>query len=756
MMTLLYVLYAVASLTLGAVAWTSLVWMLDAWRTPRSLEGTRLKAADVEPRHSFSLIVPARHEDRVLEATLTRLVASDHPAFDVVVVVGDDDPETRRVAKRVARRSPGMIKIVTDRNASKNKPKALNSALRRCTGDIVGVFDAEDVVHPALLRRIDQCFQRTGADVVQSGVQLMNFSSSWLAVRSALEYYFWFRSRLHFHARQGFIPLGGNTVFARTELIRQAGGWDPDCLAEDCELGVRLSTLDAHTVVVYEPALVTREESPATLRAFVRQRTRWNQGYLQTLAKGYWRSLPTRRRLLGMYTLAMPYLMALMWLLFPVAIATTLLLKAPIPVTLLTFLPLLPTLSILAVEVTGLGEFARAYEARASLRDYVRLVLGLVPYQMVLAFAALRAGIREALGSRGWEKTAHFGLHFAQVRDAVPAAVGSLHRVAAEHGLSIDAGARALGFRRRRASAAGAIGACVLAGIAIVVLPFFITHLTQNRAAAAGSATGPARVQPPMSLPWLPSHSAPPGPVDGNPGGGTNGSRAQAGPAVPAGSSWAPFWPLSTPGPVLTPTPTLPVPTPSLPLPTPKLPVPTPSLPLPTPSLPLPTPSLPLPTPSLPVPTPSLPVPTPSLPLPTPSLPLPTPSLPLPTPSLPLPTPSLPLPTPSLPVPTPSLPLPTPSLPVPTPSLPLPTPSLPVPTPSLPVPTPSLPVPTPSLPVPTPSLPVPTPSLPVPTPSAPLPAAPKAPLPKPTLAPSTPGLTVPKHHVPAPTPSLPG
>src|SRR5207302_103134 len=127
----------------------------------------------------------------------------------------------------------------------------------------------------------------------------------WLAVRSALEYYFWSRSRLHFHARQGFIPLGGNTVFVRTELLRQAGGWDPNCLAEDCELGVRLSTLGARTVVVYEPALATREESPRSLRAFVRQRTRWNQGYLQTLRKGYWRSLPPRRRLLGVFTLAM-------------------------------------------------------------------------------------------------------------------------------------------------------------------------------------------------------------------------------------------------------------------------------------------------------------------------------------------------------------------------------------------------------------------------------------------------------------------
>ena len=82
--------------------------------------------------------------------------------------------------------------------------------------------------------------QETGAEVVQGATQLMNFSSSWFSVRNVLEYYFWFKSRLHFHASAGFIPLGGNTVFLRREWLEAAGGWDPDCLAEDCDLGSRL------------------------------------------------------------------------------------------------------------------------------------------------------------------------------------------------------------------------------------------------------------------------------------------------------------------------------------------------------------------------------------------------------------------------------------------------------------------------------------------------------------------------------------
>jgi hypothetical protein len=47
----------------------------------------------------------------------------------------------------------------------------------------------------------------------------MNVRSSWWSLRNCVEYYFWFRSRLHFHADQRFIPLGGNTG-KRVDVLR--------------------------------------------------------------------------------------------------------------------------------------------------------------------------------------------------------------------------------------------------------------------------------------------------------------------------------------------------------------------------------------------------------------------------------------------------------------------------------------------------------------------------------------------------------
>ncbi|MCW2567067.1 MAG: glycosyl transferase [Mycobacterium sp.] len=402
--------YLGAMALLFGVALTTLSWMVDSWRTPEASAETAFPPPD-DPHLSFSLLVPARHEEAVLANTVRRLLQSDHPQFEVLVIVGHDDPGTEAVAQQLAA-DDVRVRVVVDTNAVKNKPKALNTALPLCRGRVVGVFDAEDEVAPALLRHVDACFRATGAHVVQGGVQLMNLRSSWWSLRNVLEYFFWFSSRLHYHARARFIPLGGNTVFVRTDLLRKAAGWDPHCLAEDCELGVRLSSWGARVVVAFDPALATREETPPTLQGLFKQRTRWNQGFLQVLRKGEWRRLPTRaQRALAVYLLAMPFAQAATGLLLPISLFTMIFVKTPDLFVMLTFLPLLPTLATIAVEVVGLREFGRVFGIRIRVRDYALLVAGTLPYQIILAAAAVRASYREVRGVRTWEKTEHVNAH---------------------------------------------------------------------------------------------------------------------------------------------------------------------------------------------------------------------------------------------------------------------------------------------------------------------------------------------------------
>jgi cellulose synthase/poly-beta-1,6-N-acetylglucosamine synthase-like glycosyltransferase len=405
---------ALVLLTIGltTVAITTLAWMLHAWRSTGHLQNTGFSTNPRAAELSFTLLVPGRHEEGVMGQTLDKLATQDHPNFDIIAIVGHDDPGTEAVARAAAARHPQLITVVVDDSTPKNKPKALNLALTIATGDVVGVFDAEDDVHPHLLSLVDSRFTESGADVVQGGVQLMNFQTSWWSLRNVLEYYFWFRSRLHFHATSRFIPLGGNTVFVRREWLDWSEGWDAECLAEDCELGVRLSSAGAKVVVAYSPEVVTREETPGSLTSLYKQRTRWNQGFLQVLGKGEWHKLPDlRQRLFARYLLSMPFLQAATGLLIPISLALIFFVKVPTVIALITFIPLAPTIVTLAVEIAGITEFGRLYSQKVRVRDYVRLVLGTFPYQIFLAAAAVRSVARNLRGEHSWEKTEHTGAH---------------------------------------------------------------------------------------------------------------------------------------------------------------------------------------------------------------------------------------------------------------------------------------------------------------------------------------------------------
>ncbi|WP_351234971.1 glycosyltransferase [Streptomyces sp. NPDC002133] len=393
----------------------TLWWQMHAWRTPETLAATRFARPDGDAGLSFSLLVPARHEQAVLEHTVNGLLTSTHGDYEILVIVGHDDPGTTEVAERVAAVAPDRVRVVVDTNAVKNKPKALNTALPYCRGDVIGVFDAEDQVHPALLAHVDHAFRVTGADVVQGGVQLINFHSSWYSLRNCLEYFFWFRSRLHLHALKGFIPLGGNTVFVRTEVLRDADGWDENCLAEDCDLGVRLSSKGKRVVVAYDSEMVTREETPGTLLSLMKQRTRWNQGFLQVYRKRDWQQLPTLgQRMLARYTLMTPFFQAFTGVIIPVNVAVAVFLDVPVGVAVVTFLPALAAMVTFVFEIVGLHDFGRQYALPVRLVHYLKLIVGGPFYQLLLAGAATRAVWREQRGRNDWELTHHVGAHLTE------------------------------------------------------------------------------------------------------------------------------------------------------------------------------------------------------------------------------------------------------------------------------------------------------------------------------------------------------
>ncbi len=412
----------IVSIAVGCVALAvlgqclfSLALMLYAWEVPERLRATAGPAVFRRAKLSFTVLLPAREEQAVIGETIARLAEADYPSslLEIVVICQEDDLETIAAARsQIDALGNARIRLEIYSEPPFNKPHALMVGLAASSNDVVAVFDAEDDVDSEIFRVINTLMLEREAKVVQGGVQLMNISDHWFSGLNCLEYFFYFGSRMHFNARVGMVPLGGNTVFIRRELVERVGGWDITCLTEDADIGLRISALGEPISVVYDSNRVTREETPHSIAAFVRQRTRWHQGFLQILRSGVWRRLPSRRaRLLALVTLMEPTLDALLLFYFALLPLSIVWLRLPDLIAILTFLPLYGMVLQLIANYIGVVMFARRFETPVPLRVKLRIPLVYLPYQWMISFSALRALYRQCSGHGEWEKTEHLGAH---------------------------------------------------------------------------------------------------------------------------------------------------------------------------------------------------------------------------------------------------------------------------------------------------------------------------------------------------------
>ena len=233
---------------------------------------------------SFSVLVPVYDEADMIPGLLQAISALDYPPekLDVIVLVEDDDEATADAVK--AATPPDYVRLVrVPPGQPRTKPRACNVGLLLARGDLLVIYDAEDRPEPAQLRTVAEAFAVADPKVVciQARLNYYNGSENVLTRLFELEYAFWFNRMLPGLSRMRLpIPLGGTSNHFRTSVLRQLGGWDPHNVTEDADLGVR-AALAGYRVELIDS--VTWEEACSRVRPWIRQRSRWIKGYLQTV-----------------------------------------------------------------------------------------------------------------------------------------------------------------------------------------------------------------------------------------------------------------------------------------------------------------------------------------------------------------------------------------------------------------------------------------------------------------------------------------
>lgn len=242
-----------------------------------------LENIDDEKLPVYTILCPLYRESSILPQFIESLNKLDYPKkkLEILLLVEEDDKKTLKKAKSLNLDGHFKILIVPD-SLPKTKPKACNFGLSKATGEYVVIYDAEDVPEPMQLKKSVLGFQKLGDKYLclQAKLNYHNPNQNLLTRLFTAEYSLWFDLMLPaLQTIKTTIPLGGTSNHFRTHQLMKLEGWDPFNVTEDADLGARLFRTGGKTAIIDS---ITYEEANSNLKNWIRQRSRWIKGYLQT------------------------------------------------------------------------------------------------------------------------------------------------------------------------------------------------------------------------------------------------------------------------------------------------------------------------------------------------------------------------------------------------------------------------------------------------------------------------------------------
>ena len=372
----------------------------------------------------YTILCPLYREANVLPLFLESIEKLNWPKdkLDVILLLEEDDKETIREVSKL-NLPPYVRSLVTPDSQPKTKPKACNYGLAHAKGEYLVIYDAEDRPDPDQLKKAYLGFKTSGEKIVclQAKLNYFNPHQNLLTRFFTAEYSLWFDVMLPgLQSINTVIPLGGTSNHFKTKTLKELKGWDPFNVTEDCDLGVRIFKKGWSTAIIDS---VTLEEANSNWGNWVRQRSRWLKGYMQTYLV-HMRNPFEFIRQNGWHAFVFQLIIGArisFMLINPILWLTTIsyfALYAYVGPAIEEVFP--SVIFYMAVFSLLVGNFSYIYNYMigALRRDHYSLVkyVYLVPfYWLVASYAAAVAAYQLVVKPHYWEKTLH-GLHLSKVK----------------------------------------------------------------------------------------------------------------------------------------------------------------------------------------------------------------------------------------------------------------------------------------------------------------------------------------------------
>ena len=300
--TFLYVLYGLYRMY---TAWRG--WGADSTIHPTIEDRESLSDRDLPV---YTLLLPVyKEKPSTMRALFESLAKLDYPKhkLDGILLVEEDDEQTLETVEKVGKPGwlrtlsvpetsggthgspadklgkPGWLKVLKIPSGEpRTKPKAMIYGLLYAKGDLITIYDAEDQPEPHQLKEAVWGFRQADDSVacIQAKLNYYNPRQNLLTRWFSLEYSAWFDMFLPgLHRLNAPIPLGGTSNHFRADVLKESMSWDPYNVTEDADLGLRLARIGKTTRMLDS---TTYEEANSRVGNWIRQRSRWIKGYMQT------------------------------------------------------------------------------------------------------------------------------------------------------------------------------------------------------------------------------------------------------------------------------------------------------------------------------------------------------------------------------------------------------------------------------------------------------------------------------------------
>ncbi len=229
------------------------------------------------PQKRFALVIPARNEQNVIANLIRNLRFIDYPneLYDIFVIADNCDDDTAKVA-----REAGAIVFERNEPDKRSKGYALKFFISRLRTyekeyDAIGVFDADNLVKPCFLKRMDAELCQ-GHIMLQGYKDIKNPYDTWVTQCYAI--FNWQLDRFYHlprgRANIGTLLNGSGFIIATDYLFKY--GWETNSLVEDLEYAIHgvlrgVGVKWVHGAIVYD-------EQPLEFSTSWTQRKRWMAG----------------------------------------------------------------------------------------------------------------------------------------------------------------------------------------------------------------------------------------------------------------------------------------------------------------------------------------------------------------------------------------------------------------------------------------------------------------------------------------------